>query len=47
MVLSLNYSGRFEQLAVGPTLFLRANRLVGGWDKDPRQLAVSAPALSG
>jgi len=47
LVLSLNYSGRFEQLAVGPTLFLRANRLVGGWDNAPRRLAVSAPALSG
>ena len=47
IVLSLNYSGRFEQLAVGPTLFLRAKRLVGGWDNAPRRLAVSAPALSG
>jgi len=46
-VLSLNYSGRFEQLAVGPTLYLRADRLLGGWDKAPRRLAVSAPALSG
>ena len=47
MVLSLNYSGRFEQWPVGPTLFLRANRLVGSWDNAPRRLAVSAPALSG
>jgi hypothetical protein len=46
-VLSLNYSGRFDQLAVGPTLFLRANGLVGGWDHAARRLAVSAPALSG
>ena len=46
-VLSLNYSGRFEQLPVGPTLFLRANRLVGSWDNAARQLAVSASALSG
>ena len=29
-VLSLNYSGRFEQWPVGPTLFLRANQLIGG-----------------
>src|ERR1700690_4495111 len=46
-VISLNYSGRFEQWPVGPTLFLRANRLVGSWDNAPRRLAVSAPALSG
>jgi hypothetical protein len=46
-VLSVNYSGRFEQVPVGPTLFLRANRLVGSWDNAPRRLVVSAPALSG
>ena len=45
--MSLNYTGRFEQLAVGPTLFLRAKQLIGGWDNAPRRLAVSAPALSG
>ena len=46
-VLSVNYSGRFEQVPVGPTLFLRANRLVGSWDNARRRLVVSAPALSG
>ena len=46
-VLSLNYSGRFEQVAVGPTLFLRANHGLGGWDSASRRLAVSAPAPSG
>jgi hypothetical protein len=46
-VLSLNYSGRFEQWPVGPTLFLRANQLIGGWDAAARQLATSAPAPSG
>ena len=46
-VLSLNYSGRFEQFPVGPTLYLRANRLMGGWDRAPRQLAVGPPAPSG
>ncbi len=47
IVLSLNYSGWFEQLAVGPTLFLRANQLIGGWDKGSCQFAVSASAASG
>jgi hypothetical protein len=46
-VLSLNYSGRFEQLPVGPTLFLRANQLMGGWDEVPRRFAVSAAVPSG
>ena len=46
-VLSLNYSGRFEQLPVGPTLFLRANKLVGGCANAPRQFAASAPPPSG
>ena len=46
-MLSLNHSGRFEQWPVGPTLFLRASRLMGGWDKAARQFAVSASALSG
>ena len=46
-VLSLNYSGRFEQVPVGPTLFLRGNPLLGGWDNAARQLAVGAPAPSG
>jgi hypothetical protein len=47
IVLSLNYTGRFDQLAVGPTLFLRAHQLIGGWDNAPRQLAASAPVPSG
>ena len=47
IVLSVNYSGRFDQLPVGPTLFLRANKLIGGWDNAARQLAASAPAPSG
>jgi hypothetical protein len=46
-VKSLNYTGRFEQLPVGPTLFLRANQLIAGWENASRQFAVSAPALSG
>jgi hypothetical protein len=46
-VLSLNYSGRFEQLPVGPTLFLRANRFMGGWDSAFRQCAVRVPVPSG
>jgi hypothetical protein len=47
VVLSLNYTGRFDQLPVGPTLFLRANQLVGGWANAARQLAASAAAPSG
>jgi hypothetical protein len=47
IVMSVNYSGRFEQVPVGPTLFLRANRLSEGRENAPRRLAVSAPALSG
>ena len=46
-VLSVNYSGRFEQVPVGPTLFLRGNQLIRGWDNAVRQFAVSAPAPSG
>jgi hypothetical protein len=47
IVSSLNCTGRFEQMAVGPTLYLRANGLMGGWDNAPRQLAVTALAPSG
>jgi hypothetical protein len=47
MVLSLNYSGRFEQHPVGPTLFLRANQLMADWNSAARQYAVSALAPSG
>ena len=46
-VLSLNYSGRFEQWPVGPTLFLHAHPLMGGWDNAARRFAVRAPAPSG
>ena len=46
-VLSVNYSGRFEQVPVGPTLFLRSNQVIRGWDSAVRQFAVSAPAPSG
>jgi hypothetical protein len=46
-VLSVNYSGRFEQVPVGPTLFLRGNQLIRGWDNAVRLFAVSAPAPSG
>jgi hypothetical protein len=46
-VISLNYSGRFEQVPVGPTLFLRANHLIVGWDKAACPFAASAPAPSG
>jgi hypothetical protein len=42
VVLSLNYTGRFEQPSVGPTLFLRAHGLIGGWDNARRQLAAAA-----
>jgi hypothetical protein len=47
IVLSVNYTGRFDQLPVGPTLFLHGNQLIGGWDNAPRQLAASTPAPSG
>jgi len=46
-VASLNYSGKFEQLSVGPTQFLHAHRLIGGWDNAQRQLAAAAPAPAG
>ena len=46
-VLNLNYSGRFEQWPVGPTLFLRGNQLIGGWDSALRQGAVRVPIPSG
>jgi len=42
IVASINYSGKFEQPTVGPTLFLRAQRLIGGWDNARRQLAAAA-----
>ena len=42
IVASLHYTGKFDQPPVGPTLFLRANKLIGGWDNAPRQLVASA-----
>jgi hypothetical protein len=38
MVAALQYTGKFEQPTVGPTLFLRAKKLAGGWDNVRRQL---------
>ena len=46
-VRSLNCSGWFDQRPVGPTLFLRANQLMGGWDNAARQFAVRARVPSG
>jgi hypothetical protein len=42
IVSSLNCTGKFEQPAVGPTLFLHAHRLIGGWENARRQLAAAA-----
>jgi hypothetical protein len=42
IVASLLYTGKFDQPPVGPTLFLRANKLVVGWDNVLRQLVASA-----
>jgi hypothetical protein len=41
MVAALQYTGKFEQPTVGPTLFLRANQPMAGWDNVRRQLAAS------
>ena len=46
-VLSLNYSGRFEQWPLGPTLFLRDSRGIRSWDDAPRRFAVGAAVPSG
>jgi hypothetical protein len=46
-VLSLNYSGRFEQWPVGPTLFLRDGQRIRSWDDAPRRFVVSAAVPSG
>jgi hypothetical protein len=45
--LSLNYTGKFDQPSVGPTLFLRAKKLLGSWDNVRRQLAAAALQPSG
>jgi hypothetical protein len=42
IVASLQYTGKFDQPPVGPTLFLRANQPMAGWDNVRRQLAASA-----
>ena len=42
IVASLQYTGKFNQPTVGPTLFLRAHKPVAGWDNVRRQLVASA-----
>ena len=42
IVASLLYTGKFDQPPVGPTLFLRANKLIVGWDNVLRQLVANA-----
>ena len=42
IVAGLLYTGKFDQPPVGPTLFLRANKLIVGWDNVLRQLVASA-----
>jgi hypothetical protein len=42
IVLGLLYTGKFDQPPLGPTLFLRANKLIGGWDNVLRQLVANA-----
>jgi hypothetical protein len=42
IVASLPYTGKFDQTPVGPALFLRANKLMVGWDNVRRQLVASA-----
>ena len=37
------YTSRFDQLPVGPTLFLHANHLLTVWAGAPRKLAAPAP----
>ena len=44
IVASLLYTGKFDQPPVGPTLFLRANKPIAGWDKVRRQLVASGAA---
>jgi hypothetical protein len=46
-VISVNYSGRFEQWPVGPTLFLRDGQRIRSWDEVPRRFAVCAAVPSG
>ena len=42
-VSSLGYTGRFDQLPLGPTLFLQANQLIERWDGAPRKSAARVP----
>ena len=42
IVASLHYTGKFEQVPVGPTLFLRAHKPVAGWDNVRRQVVANA-----
>ena len=43
IVLSRNYTGRFDRLPVGPTLFLRAN----AWGRQKEELRMMKSAPSG
>ena len=45
--LSFPETGKFDQTPVGPTLFLRANKVDAGWDKLLRELVESAPPPGG
>jgi hypothetical protein len=47
IVTSLQYTGKFDQPAVGPNLFLRARKRVAGWDNVRRQLVGRALAPDG
>ena len=42
IVASLQYTGKFDQSPIGPTLFLRARKQVAGWDTGHRQLVANA-----
>jgi hypothetical protein len=42
LVSSFFYTGKFDQTPVGPTLFLRGNKLIAGWDNVLQQLLASA-----
>ena len=45
--LSFPETGKFDQAPVGPTLFLRANKVDAGWDKLLRQLVAGLPPPGG
>ena len=47
IVASLQYTGKFEQTNVGPTLFLRANQPMVGWDNVRRRLVACAQPPGG